>query len=69
MVVEDAERKGANVVNGRVACPLLILHHDESTSCSDRNSEYYLGGCNVFPIHPSQIVNYPSCTYEFEKIG
>jgi hypothetical protein len=26
---------------------------------------YYMAGCNVWPEHPDQIVNYPNCTYTF----
>jgi hypothetical protein len=26
---------------------------------------YYMAGCNVWPEDPSQIQNYPNCTYTF----
>jgi len=50
------------------ACPLLALLPDGFHACTDRKHPYYLNGCNVFPTHPAQIVNYPSCSYTFEKV-
>lgn len=50
------------------ACPLLRREPDGLYSCTDRTNPYYLNGPNVWPTHPDQIVNYPSCTYRFERI-
>ncbi len=49
------------------ACPLLTLA-DGQHVCTDRKNPYYLNGCNVWPTHPGQIANYPSCTYTFEAV-
>lgn len=52
-----------------VPCPLLHRTADGLTACSDRSHPYYLSGCNVWPSKPEHIVNYPSCTYRFERVG
>jgi hypothetical protein len=51
------------------ACPLLALLPDGLYACTDRQNSYYLNGPNVWPTHPLQIVNYPSCTYKFQKVA
>jgi hypothetical protein len=51
------------------ACPLLALFPDGLHACTDRQNSYYLNGCNTMPSHPGQIVNYPSCSYTFEKVA
>lgn len=48
------------------ACALYRIGEDGKGMCSNRNHEYYLSGCNVWPSHPDQIVDYPSCSYTFE---
>jgi hypothetical protein len=50
------------------ACPLLALAGGRYV-CTDRLNSYYLNGCNVWPSHPLQIADKPSCTYKFEKIA
>jgi len=50
-------------------CALLTLLPDGLYACKDRQNPYYLNGCNVFPSHPGQIADKPSCSYKFEKIG
>jgi hypothetical protein len=50
------------------ACPLLRLHSDGLHACADRENPYYLNGCNVFPTHPGQIADKPSCSYKFEQV-
>lgn len=50
------------------ACPLLALL-DGIHTCTDRSNEYYLKGCNVWPTHPNQIIDKPSCSYKFERIN
>lgn len=53
-------------------CPLYEIHHGASEGegfCighePPNQDPYYLSGCNVWPDDPSQITNYPSCTYRF----
>lgn len=58
---------GEPVIAG--ACPLLRQEPDGLYSCTDRTNPYYLNGPNVWPTHPEQIVNYPSCTYSFKKVA
>lgn len=48
-------------------CPLLTLVGDKF-ACSNREHPYYLSGCNVWPTHPGQIEDKPSCTYEFQRV-
>jgi len=48
-------------------CPLLRMD-DGIASCVDRQHPYYLNGCNVWPTHPEQIADKPSCSYKFERI-
>lgn len=50
-----------------VPCPLLGFQ-DGHYLCTDRLDPYYLNGCNVWPTHPGQISDKPSCSYKFEKI-
>jgi len=50
------------------ACPLLGFH-DGSYHCKDRQHPYYLMGCNIFPSHPDQIADKPSCSYVFTKVS
>jgi hypothetical protein len=50
------------------ACPLLALAGD-GYACTDRLNEYYLKGCNVWPSHPAQIADKPSCTYKFSQVA
>jgi hypothetical protein len=58
---------GESAIHG--ACPLLELLPDGLHACTDRQHPYYLNGCNVWPTHPGQIVDYPSCTYRFERVA
>jgi hypothetical protein len=51
------------------ACPLLTLLPDGLHACSDREHPYYLSGCNIWPSHPDQISDKPSCTYKFERVS
>lgn len=51
------------------ACPLLRSEGDGKFMCSDRQNPYYLSGCNVWPTHPGQISDKPSCSYRFEKVN
>ncbi len=53
-------------------CPLYELHHGAPEGegfCighePPNQDPYYLAGCNVWPSDPSNIVNYPNCTYTF----
>ena len=50
------------------ACPLLTLQFDGFHACKDRRHPYYLQGCNVWPTHPGQIADKPSCSYKFERV-
>jgi hypothetical protein len=50
------------------ACPLLRFGGGVF-ACSDRQHPYYLNGCNVWPTHPNQIMDKPSCSYTFTKVG
>jgi hypothetical protein len=50
------------------ACFLLKLLPDGLHACKDRENPLYLNGCNVWPSHPAQIVDKPSCTYSFEQV-
>jgi hypothetical protein len=50
------------------ACPLLRLHSDGLHICADRENPYYLNGCNVFPTHPSHLLDHPGCSYKFERV-
>ena len=49
------------------ACPLLTIRKGLHV-CTDRQHPYYLNGCNVFPTHPGQITDKPSCSYKFERV-
>jgi hypothetical protein len=51
------------------ACPLLTLLSDGLHACKDRQNSYYLNGCNVWPTHPDQITDKPSCSYKFTVVG
>lgn len=44
------------------ACPLLGLH-----GCTNKDHRYYKNACTLFPQHPSQIIDKPSCTYTFRE--
>lgn len=50
------------------ACPLLTLLAD-GHACKDRQNSYYLNGCNVWPTHPGQIADKPSCSYKFQLVS
>jgi hypothetical protein len=60
-------------------CPLLRFHEGDpkgNTTCighigevpAGQEDPYYMSGCNVWPDHPDQIRDYPSCTYTFEWV-
>jgi hypothetical protein len=60
---------GNPFTGGSDPCPLLALLPDGLHACTDREHPYYLSGCNVWPTHPDQIADYPSCTYRFERVA
>lgn len=49
-------------------CPLFRMQ-GLLGSCSNREHPYYLSGCNVWPSHPNQIEDKPSCTYKFKVVS
>src|SRR4029077_16173433 len=49
--------------------PLLRLLSDGLHICADRENPYYLNGCNVFPTHPSHLLDHPGCSYKFERVA
>jgi hypothetical protein len=44
---------------------LYDLAADGLGVCTDRQHAYYLSGCNVWPQHPDNIKDKPSCSYRF----
>jgi len=48
-------------------CPLFDLLEGKG-HCTDRQHPYYLNGCNVWPTHPDQLADKPSCTYSFTLV-
>jgi hypothetical protein len=66
----DEDRPREAVVQGY--CPLFELHQGAPEGDGfcighepPNQHPYYLSGCNVWPDHPDNIVNCPSCTYKF----
>jgi hypothetical protein len=59
---------GEPVIPG--ACPLLRREPEGIYTCTDRKGihGYYLKGPNIWPTHPDQIKDYPSCSYKFELV-
>ena len=58
--------RGVGEVAG--ACPLLRFE-DTTAVCTGYGVEhYYLIGCALWPSHPDQIRDYPSCTYTFTEV-
>jgi hypothetical protein len=51
------------------ACPLLRLDGGLYRCKGHGKDKYYLAGCNVWPSVPDHIVDYPSCSYEFEQMN
>lgn len=49
-------------------CPLFRWLEEGVGECTDREHPYYLNGCNVFPSHPGQIADKPSCSYRFVEV-
>lgn len=49
-------------------CPLARMEADAKVTCTDREHPYYLAGCVVWPTHPAQIADKPSCSYTFTWI-
>jgi hypothetical protein len=60
-------------------CPLFELHTGDPNGDGfcightgavpvGQEDPYYLAGCVVWPTDPSNIVNYPNCTYTFTWI-
>lgn len=49
----------AEIVGG---CPLLGAH-----GCKNKEHPYYRNACVLFPQHPTQIADKPSCTYTFRR--
>lgn len=48
------------------ACPL----YREGIGCAGYGTDpYYLSGCNVWPTTPEQVVDYPSCSYSWERVN
>jgi hypothetical protein len=47
------------------ACAL----YREDVGCSDKTHPYYANGCAHWPARPEHIVNYPDCSYRFERVG
>lgn len=68
MSLPMAAAAGANVVRGQIACPLYSERTGEG-ECTDRQHPVYLGGCNVYPQHPAQVADKPSCTYSFVEVA
>jgi len=61
-------------------CPLLRSHIGDPAgdfSCIghpgsvplENADPYYMSGCNVWPDHPDQIADKPSCTYTFTWVA
>lgn len=48
------------------ACPLYRIIGGHGHCSGYGVHPYYLNGCNVWPSHPNQIMDKPSCTYRFE---
>jgi hypothetical protein len=57
-------------------CPLYELHVGDPNGAGfcightgavpvGQEDPYYLAGCNIWPTHPTNIENYPSCSYTF----
>jgi hypothetical protein len=61
-----AGTRGASGVQG--ACPLYV-ERDGVGICTDRTDRYYLNGCASWPSLPRHIVDYPGCSYQFERIS
>ena len=36
--------------------------------CTDREAHYYKMACAHWPSHPTQITDYPSCSYVFTRV-
>lgn len=52
-------------------CSMYEEQRDGTGMCKDRTEKnwYYHQGCNVFPQVPSQVTDYPSCTYKFTLVS
>lgn len=50
-------------------CPLFTWLEKDVGHCTDRQHPYYLNGCDVWPTHPAQIADKPSCSYTFELVA
>lgn len=46
------------------ACAL----YREGVGCSNKEHPYYLAACASWPSKPEQIVEYPDCSYRFERV-
>lgn len=50
------------------ACPLFAWESDGVGVCTDREAHYYKMACAHWPSHPTQITDYPSCSYVFTRV-
>lgn len=49
-------------------CPLYRQDSEQGHCTGYGTHPYYLGGCKVWPQHPGQIADKPSCTYRFDWV-
>lgn len=50
-------------------CPIAIENADGTVTCGNRESGYYVMGCNVWPSIPEHISAYPNCSYTFRWVS
>lgn len=55
------------VVPGK--CAYFRWGEDGLAQCLGRDTEYYKSGCNQSPTKPQHTVDWPDCTYSFEKLS
>lgn len=55
------------VVHGK--CAYFRWSEDGKSLCTGRNTKYYKNGCAFAPSKIEHIMNWPNCTYHFEKIS
>lgn len=55
------------VVPGK--CAYFRWGQDGKSLCTGRNTAYYKNGCAYSPSKIEHVMNWPNCTYQFEKIS